>query len=156
MEGSELNDNHLIMAQVSQKGSDWHGMSMKYMNLSVCVENCHREKAIEFLMNLRHPSISGIIGIVLPSELNVLTIVGREFDDNSLPRIVSTSPAWWTSTAKSRAIIGLVLGLCFAHSFGFFHGHLAGNKICPGESGGITAARQTRRPFSTFRMNNRK
>jgi hypothetical protein len=69
-------------------------------------------------MNLRHPCISGVIGVALATELNVLKIIGIDFGDTSLSRIVSTSPLWWTPTAKAKAIAGVVLGLRFAHSFG--------------------------------------
>jgi serine/threonine protein kinase len=80
-------------------------------------------------MNLRHPCISGVIGVALPTELNVLKIIGIDYGDNALSRIVSTSPLWWSPTAKAKAIAGLVLGLCFAHSFGLLHGHLTGNTV---------------------------
>jgi serine/threonine protein kinase len=88
-------------------------------------------------MNLRHPCISGVIGVMLPTELKVLKIIGIDFGDNSLSRIVSTSPLWWTPTAKAKAIAGLVLGLHFAHSFGFLHGHLTGHTLFFNENGVI-------------------
>jgi hypothetical protein len=43
--------------------------------------------------------------------------------------VVSVNPLWWTSTVKAKAIAGIVLGLRFAHSFGWLHGHLTGNSI---------------------------
>jgi hypothetical protein len=66
-------------------------------------------------MNLRHPCISSVIGVVLPTELNLLKIIGNDFRDNS----------------------GLVLGLRFAHSYGLLHGHLTGNTVFFNENGVI-------------------
>jgi hypothetical protein len=88
-------------------------------------------------MNLRHPCISGVIGVALPTELNGVQIIRIDFGDNSLSKIVSTSRAWWTPTAKAKAIAGLALGLRFAHSFGLVHGHLTGNTVFFNENGMI-------------------
>jgi hypothetical protein len=56
-------------------------------------------------MDMQQPSISEIIGIVRPSELSVLTIVGTSFGDNPPPKSVSRSPEWWTPRAKSKASV---------------------------------------------------
>jgi hypothetical protein len=69
--------------------------------------------------------------------LSVWKIIVKDFGDNSLSRIVSRSPSSWTPTAKSKAIVGVVLGLCFAHSFGIFHGQLTGDDIFLKEDGVI-------------------
>jgi hypothetical protein len=137
MERSDLNVSDEISTQLSQELSDDHCIIVKSMNLSACDDKCNREKTIESIMNLRHPCLSGIIGVVLPSQLNTFEIVGMHFDANSLPTIISTSPLWWTATAKVKAIAGLVLGLRFAHSFGILHGHLTGNDIFLAEDGVI-------------------
>jgi tRNA A-37 threonylcarbamoyl transferase component Bud32 len=63
--------------------------------------------------------------------------MGMSSGDNSLSQVVSTSPALWTPTAKTKAIVGLVLGLRFAHSVGFRHGHLTGNNRLFNEDGVI-------------------
>jgi serine/threonine protein kinase len=47
----------------------------------------------------------------------------------SLLEVFSVNPIWWTSTAKAKAIAGIVLVLRFAHSLGLTHGHLTGNNI---------------------------
>jgi hypothetical protein len=112
-------------------------MIVKSTNPSVWAKNCRLEKTMERLMNLRHPCISGVIGVALPTELNVLTIIGIDFGDNSLSTIVSTSRLWWTSTATAKAIVGLVLALPFAHSFGLLYGHLTGNTVLFNENGVI-------------------
>jgi serine/threonine protein kinase len=136
-EGSELNEINLILAQLYHKFSDRYGIIVKSTNVSVCVNNCDHEMMIEHLMKLRHPCLSGIIGVILRSELSVLRIVVHDLGDASLSRIVSSSPSWWTPRAKSKAIVGLVLGLCFAHRFGIFHGHLTGDNIFLKEDGVI-------------------
>jgi serine/threonine protein kinase len=137
IENSQLKASDVISTQLSQESDDDHWIIMKSTNLSVCAENCHLEKTVEMLMNLRHPCISGVIGVALPTESNVLTIIVSGFGDNSLSTIVSTSPLWWTPTAKAKAIAGLVLGLCFAHSFGILHGHSTGNTVFFNEIGVI-------------------
>jgi tRNA A-37 threonylcarbamoyl transferase component Bud32 len=78
-----------------------------------------------------------VLLVSLATELNVLKIIGNDFGDNSLSRIVSTSPLWWTPTAKAKAIAGLVSGLRFTHSFGLLHGHLTGNTVCFNQNGVI-------------------
>jgi serine/threonine protein kinase len=137
MKGPEFNEFNLILTQLYHPCRDRHEIIVKSTNVSVGVDNCHHEKMIEQLMRLRHPCISGIIGVVLRSELSVMKIVVMDFGDNSLSKIVSRSPSWWTPTGKAKAIVGVVLGLCFAHSFGIFHGHLTGNNIFVNEDGVI-------------------
>jgi hypothetical protein len=107
------------------------------VNLSRCVDEGAIEKGIETLMNLRHPCIAGVIGVFDPRGLQELRIVRNHLCHVSLSRVVSTSPTWWTPTAKAKAIVGLVLGLRFAHSFGLVHGHLTGNTVFLSEDGMI-------------------
>jgi serine/threonine protein kinase len=80
-------------------------------------------------MALRHPCISGTIGIILPSQLRGLQIIRMYCVGRSLSEVISNPPEWWTPTAKAKAIVAVVLGLRFAHSLGLFHGHLTGNNI---------------------------
>jgi serine/threonine protein kinase len=47
----------------------------------------------------------------------------------SLSEVISKNPVWWTATAKSKAVAGIVLGLRFAHSLGLIHGHLNSRNI---------------------------
>jgi serine/threonine protein kinase len=102
------------------------------MNISRCVDDRHFEHEIESLMNLRHPCINaiiGIIGLVYRSGLEHLTIVEVYFGYPSLSGVFQTSPPWLTPAAKVKVVIGFVLGLRFVHSFGFLHGHLNTNNI---------------------------
>jgi hypothetical protein len=45
------------------------------------------------------------------------------------------SPEWWTPPAKVKAIVGIVLSMRFAHSFGLLHGHLTGDNVVCTEDG---------------------
>jgi serine/threonine protein kinase len=58
-----------------------------------------------------------------------LKIVRLHAGGGSLPKVISISPEWWTPTSKAKAIAGLALGLRFAHSLGFVHGHLTANNV---------------------------
>jgi serine/threonine protein kinase len=40
-----------------------------------------------------------------------------------------SKPAWWTATAKAKAVAGIVLGMQFAHSLGLIHGCLRASNI---------------------------
>jgi hypothetical protein len=124
-------------ARLFQECSDGHGIIATSLNLPVRADNCHIDRTIEHWMNLRHPCISGIIDVVLPSQLSVLRIVGIDSDDNSLSRIVSTSRSWRTPTARAKAVVRLVLGLRFAHSFGFPPRTYYGGKLFLNEKGVI-------------------
>jgi serine/threonine protein kinase len=137
IERSQLKESDVILGQLYQESEDVDWIIVKSTKVSVSAEQCDHKKTIENLMNLRHPCISGVIGVALPTELNVVNIICQDLGDNSLSRIVSTSPLWWTPTAKAKAIAGLVLGLCFAHSFGHLHGHLTGNTVFLNENGVI-------------------
>jgi serine/threonine protein kinase len=50
-------------------------------------------------------------------------------ESKSLSAVISTNPEWWTATAKAKAVVGIVLGLRFLHSFGLIHGDLNSNTI---------------------------
>jgi serine/threonine protein kinase len=55
----------------------------------------------------------------------------------SLSELISVSPEWWTPTTEAKAIVGLVLGLRFAHSLDLLHGHLTVNNVIFNEDGMI-------------------
>jgi serine/threonine protein kinase len=102
---------------------------VKYMNVSVCDNIAPLESKIEYLMNLRHPCISSTIGVVLRSPLQELQIVRQYSSGGSRSGVISGSPEWWTPTAKAKAIVGVVLNMRFAHSFGLLHGHLTEGNV---------------------------
>jgi serine/threonine protein kinase len=88
-------------------------------------------------MNLRHRCISGTIGVILQSPLQTLEIVRIYSGCGSLSEVISASPEWWTPTAKAKAIVGVVLSMRFAHSFGLVHGHLTADNVVFEEDGVI-------------------
>jgi serine/threonine protein kinase len=46
----------------------------------------------------------------------------------SLADVLLNPPAWWTPTAKAKAVVGIALALRFAHGLGLLHGAVkAGN-----------------------------
>jgi serine/threonine protein kinase len=112
------------------------------------VESQRIERKIKNFVNLRHPCIAGPIGFVLPSQsqsqsqslLQALKIVRMYVSGDCLSKVILASPKWWTPTAKAKTIVGLVLGLRFAHSLGVVHGHLTGNNVLLDGSGVIQIA----------------
>jgi hypothetical protein len=134
---SGLNENEEISTQPYDCCEDCLRFIVKSKNLSRKVKDDHVEKIIDNLLNLRHPCIAHVIGIVLPLGLRVLKIVEVPLSSNSLLEVVSSSPEWWTPTAKAKVIVGVVMGLRFVHSFGLLHGNLTMNNIRLGEEGVI-------------------
>jgi hypothetical protein len=92
------------------------------------------EIEIDNLSNLRHPLIAAPIGFaVVDGKLRIgrLHAAGGA---GSLAEVVSSNPAWWTPTAKAKAVVGIVLALRFSHGFGLLHGCLnSGNVLFDGE-----------------------
>jgi serine/threonine protein kinase len=43
--------------------------------------------------------------------------------------VLSDASAWWTPTAKAKAIAGIVLGLWFAHGLRLLHGGLKASNV---------------------------
>jgi hypothetical protein len=87
---------------------------------------------IETLINLHHPCIVAPIGFLIPidpSTSRELKIVRLFSQNGSLAEVLSNAPIWWTPTAKAKAVVGIVLGLRFAHSFGLLHNNLKSNNI---------------------------
>jgi serine/threonine protein kinase len=93
------------------------------------------ERIIETLTNLRHPCIAGMLGVVSGSPQEEMKIVEKHVCSDALSTVISTSPEWWTPTKKAKAVVSLVLGLRFAHSFGLLHGHLTMDNIFVNEDG---------------------
>jgi hypothetical protein len=110
---------------------------VKAMELSRSVKDEHIEKIIDNSLNLRYPCIKSVIGVVLPFGLRVVKFAEVSLSGNSLFEIISSSPEWWTPTAKAKTIVGLVMGLRFVHSFGLLHGNLMMNNIQLAEVGTI-------------------
>jgi hypothetical protein len=128
-EGSQLRTTERFLAQKYQECDAGFEIVVKSMNVSVSIDIVRLERNIENLMNLRHPCISCPIGVALRSRLQELRIVESYLSGGSLWEVISASPKWWTPTAKVKAIVGIVLGMRFAHSFGLLHGDLTGANV---------------------------
>jgi tRNA A-37 threonylcarbamoyl transferase component Bud32 len=135
VEESRLSDNNLIRTEIYQERDSGFCTDVKSRKLSIDCDKGIIERTIENLMNLRHPCIGGVIGVVLPLRLRGLRIVRKHFCGDSLSTVVLESPEWWTPTARAKAVVGVVLGLRFVHSLGLVHGHLTGNNVFFNEDG---------------------
>jgi hypothetical protein len=134
-ERSQLSVNERFLTQKYQECDTGFEIVVKSMNGSVCDDIAHLESKIENLLNLRHPCISSTIGVVLPWSLQELHIV-REYSSGCLlSEVLLRSPEWWTPTAKGKAIVGIVLSMRFAHSFGLLHGDLTEDSIFLNDEG---------------------
>jgi serine/threonine protein kinase len=134
-EGSQLSANERFLTQKYQECDNGFEIIVKSMNVSISDDITRLDRIIENLMNLRHPCISSMIGVVLPSRLQELQSVRQYSSRGSLSAVMSTSPEWWTPTAKVKAIIGIVLGMRFAHSFGLWHEHLTEDNVVFNDEG---------------------
>jgi hypothetical protein len=134
---SGLSENEEISTQMYDCCEAFPRFIVKSMNLSRRVQDDHIEKIIDNLLNLRHPCIGSMIGVVLPLGLRGLKIVEMSLNGNSLLEVISISPEWWTPTAKAKVIVDLVMGLRFVHSFVLLHGNLTMNNIQLAEDGVI-------------------
>jgi hypothetical protein len=87
------------------------------------------EKDIKKLINLCYPCIAAPIRFIFTAGLQELKVLGMSSESESLFKILGARPVWWTPTAKAKAVAGVVLGLRFAHSLVFIHGHVTTNNI---------------------------
>jgi serine/threonine protein kinase len=84
---------------------------------------------LEMLTHLKHPSIAPLFGIVFPTDSTSLKIATLCCQSVSLNEVLADPPSWWTRTAKSKTIAGIVHGMRFAHSIGCAHGSLKPSNI---------------------------
>jgi hypothetical protein len=47
----------------------------------------------------------------------------------SSAELLSVRPNWWTSTVKAKVVVGILLGLRFAHILGLVHHHVTTSRI---------------------------
>jgi serine/threonine protein kinase len=132
---SQLRANEGFLTQKYQGCDHGFDILVKSMNISLNDDIAPLERTIEKLMNLRHPCISSTIGVVHRSPLHELRIIREYLGGGSLSEIISRSPEWWTPTVKVKAIVGIVLGMRFTHSFGLLQGHLTGDNVIFDEEG---------------------
>jgi serine/threonine protein kinase len=105
---------------------------VKSVSLPALIARCQIVTEIENLFNLRHPLIAPLIGFVFPVESD-----GRRewktarlhASGGSLADIFLNPPAWWTPTAKAKAVVGIALALRFAHGVGLLHGAVEADNV---------------------------
>jgi serine/threonine protein kinase len=98
---------------------------VKSVSPPALIECCQIAIEIENLFNLQHPLIAPLIGFVFPIESGgrrELKSARLHGCDGPLAIVLSSPPAWWTSTAKAKALVRIALGLRFAHGLGLLHG----------------------------------
>jgi serine/threonine protein kinase len=76
------------------------------------------QSEIEKLMNLKHPCIAAPVGCIVSSIWTELKIVRTYYPIGSLEEALQISPSWWTMTVESIAVVAIVPGMRFVHSFG--------------------------------------
>jgi serine/threonine protein kinase len=131
-ERSIIGESDEVWNQIYHRIEDQFLVFMKSIPLSEDVNESEIDDEIEKLINLRHPCIAAPIGFIFPPDSDnqeELKIVRLYLEGCSLSEVLSVNPSWWTSTVKAKAVAGIVLGLRFAHSLGFLHGHLTTNNI---------------------------
>jgi hypothetical protein len=92
------------------------------------------QNEIEKQMNLKHPCVTAPFGFVVSSTWTELKIARPYPSIDSLEEVLQTSPSWWTATVKSIAIVGIMLGMRFAHSLRFTFGNLRPTNILCNQS----------------------
>jgi serine/threonine protein kinase len=78
-----------------------------------------------------HPCLSKLVGYCLPAMDNGATFkLITSFESGvTLDSVITKNPIWWTSTAKSIALIGIVLGMIHLHAHDVMHRNLRPEKI---------------------------
>jgi serine/threonine protein kinase len=125
---------------------------VKTLSIPLSIDICQLETEMENQMNLRHPMIAPLIGCGFRQESSgswELKTVRLYASTDSLAGVLLNPPDWWTPTVKAKAIVGIALGLRFAHGHGFLHGAVKGSNILFDANHRIQIA-----DFSTIRLEN--
>jgi hypothetical protein len=83
---------------------------VKSNSLSDSISKGQIESEIANLVSLRHPLIASPIGFAESTAPRELKIARRYGVGSSLAEVLFDAPAWWTPTAKVKAIAGIALG----------------------------------------------
>jgi hypothetical protein len=79
-----------------------------------------------------NPLIAPLIGFVFPVESDErrgLKTARLHASRDSLADVFLNRPAWWTPTAKAKAVVGIGLAIRFAHGLGLPHGKVKADKV---------------------------
>jgi serine/threonine protein kinase len=131
-ERSVIGRNDRVSSQIYRRRIDGALTVVKAISLSGSIERRQIETEIDNLLNLHHPMIAPLIGCVFPvgsSGQRKFRTVRLYATKGSLADVLSNPPAWWTPTAKAKAVVGIALGLRFAHGLGLLHGALKSSNI---------------------------
>jgi serine/threonine protein kinase len=112
-----------------QRESDHFEITIKEFPRFGCVNDDALLGFLEMLTYLKHPSIAPFFGIVFPTDSTSLKIATLCCESVSLKEVLANPRSWWTPTAKSKTIAGIVHGMGFAHSIGCVHGSLKPSNI---------------------------
>jgi hypothetical protein len=85
-------------------------------------------RTIELLSKLRHPCLSTLVGSFPVSDSGG-TILMPYIAGKSLHALLDEPPAWWSSTVATIIILGMTLGLRWAHNHGLYHGSLKPSNV---------------------------
>jgi serine/threonine protein kinase len=122
----------LLEALNSHRKPSGKSIALWFLHLVRIIERRYIETEMENLLNLRHPMIAPLIGCVFPVKSNRqqnFKIMRLYATDDSLADVLSDPPAWWTPTMKAKVVMGIALGLRFAHGLGLLHGAVKASNI---------------------------
>jgi serine/threonine protein kinase len=122
---------------------------VKSIYLSDLTPKSQTESEIANLVSLRPPLAACPIGFAESTTPRRLKIARPVAGGGSLAEVLSDAPAWWTLTAKARAIAAMTLGLRFAHGLGLLHRSLkASNTLFDADFSPIRLEMGGAEPFS--------
>jgi serine/threonine protein kinase len=86
---------------------------------------------IAMLMRLQHPCVVALTGYSLPVGIDGPKVAMPYVGPHSLQSVIGSgeSPVWWTETAKSIVIIGIVIGMYVIHTDGICHRNLKPSNV---------------------------
>jgi hypothetical protein len=105
---------------------------MKSVSFSPLIEHCEIGTEIDNLLTLPHPLIAPLADSGFSVESSAMWEFKRvrlHAAAGSLADILSNRPAWWTPTAKAKAVAGIALALRFARGIGLVHGALKARNV---------------------------
>jgi hypothetical protein len=96
-------------SRLYRKRGDESLIVVKSNSLSDSISKSQIESEIANLVSLRHPLIASPIGFAESTAPRRLKLARRYAAGGSLAEVLSDAPAWWTPTAKAKAIAGIAI-----------------------------------------------
>jgi len=93
-------------------------------------------RAVESMAKVRHPCICTIFGSFPVSDSGA-TILSPHVEGSSLKEILDNVPGWWCPTAATIVVLGVALGMRFAHGSAVFHGGLKPSNVIVDKDGRV-------------------